>query len=102
MDIAVKEFHLPLSPLRRLLSLPAQAWFAITGLIGLAHYSRHIVLLRPRSPISLAIRHGKGGRSEQSNHPAMENGVSVSLSEWVEKNVPSLLGPFTPSWWLSK
>ncbi len=94
-DHPIKQFHLPLSTFRRLLSLPGQIVFAITGLLGLAHYSRHIVLVRPEKSAELNIaKHSKGQRRSVLDKQL--------LSEWIEENVPSLLGSFTPSWWLSK
>ncbi len=57
----------------------------ITDILGLAHYSRQIVLVRPRNPAKLRIANSR-----------------ISITEWLEDAVPSLAGTFTPSWWLPK
>ena len=66
--------------------LPKRCLFAMAGLIGLASYPRQIVLVRAAKPAILNVN-----GSEKS-----------SVTEWIESNVPSILGVFRPSWWLPK
>ncbi|KAL1412997.1 hypothetical protein Q8F55_000746 [Vanrija albida] len=90
--LPLKSFYLPTSSvLARILALPSQLLFAIMGLVGLAHYARQIVRVRPRNPAPLVRATAVAG-----------NGASKELTvdQWVEDNVPSLKGTFTPSWWL--
>ena len=92
----IKPFLLPNpSFLSWLLSIPSNIWFAISGLLGLASYTRQIVSVAPRSPAAINI---------SRSHAKLANGDSkgVRLDDWVERNVPSLKGVVRPAWWLPK
>jgi len=82
----IKPFYIPRNPLQALLALPGQILFAITGLFGFAQYARQIVRIIPRQPGRVVLR----DKSEEG------------LAEWVERNLRSLRGGFTPTWWLPK
>ncbi|ORY25059.1 Alpha/Beta hydrolase protein [Naematelia encephala] len=79
----VQSFFLPLSYLRFALTVPWQLLFAISGMLGFAHFPRQIVRVTPRTPATF-----KAGEQE------------IGLNQWVERNVPSLKGVFKPSWLL--
>ena len=82
----IKPFFLPRGWFHGLLTLPAQIWFAISGLLGIAQYARQVVRVPPaRSSALIKTSRGK-----------------VGLAEWVDKEVPSLKGTFLPTWWLPK
>lgn len=77
--------YVPSSIGHTLRQLPKRCLFAMAGLIGLASYPRQIVLVRAAKPAMLSL-----------------NGSEVSVTEWIESNVPSIHGVFWPSWWLPK
>lgn len=95
--LPIKSFYLPTSSVfARILALPSQLLFAIMGLVGLAHYARQIVRVRPRTSAPLV-------RSAAAAAAAKEtSSAELTVDQWVEDNVPSLKGTFTPSWWLPK
>lgn len=64
------------------------------GMLGLAHYARQVVRVRPSHAGLIALKR-KGDKIETE-------GGKVSVDEWITKNTPSLSGDFTPSWWLPK
>jgi hypothetical protein len=79
-----KPFYLPQSVVGKALALPAQILFALLGMLGLATWARQIVRVVPRTAGRIA------------------RGASEDVTAWVDRNVPSLKGSFTPAWWLPK
>ena len=89
-DIKIKRWYTPMTQLESILFFPHQVLFALLGMVGLAHYPRQIVRIRPHKPALIA--------SESDD----AEGEKEDLGRWVDRNVPSLQGSFTPSWWLPK
>ncbi|KAK6905284.1 anon-23da protein [Kwoniella mangroviensis CBS 8886] len=72
---------------KELLSLPYELFFAITGLMGIANYVRHIVQIIPSKPATISLREIGGAKPE------------VRVDRWIKDNVESLKGVFKPAWW---
>lgn len=70
--------------------LPKRCLFALAGLLGVASYPRQVVLVRPTQPATVTLGASDGDSS------------AASVTEWIERNVPSIHGVFWPSWWLPK
>ena len=85
----IKPFYLPGSWLSQLLSVPQQLIFALAGLMGIANFARQIVKIKPRQAGAVKVKKG-------------DQETRTSVNEWIDTNVPSLKGSFTPSWWLPK
>ncbi len=95
---------------------------AIADMVGMAHYSRGIVLVRPRQAGRIGGGPTKGhsddGVRVNGNVNGMANGTrrrggvasgeeknadaGESVTKWIEDRCPSLAGTFKPSWWLSR
>jgi hypothetical protein len=118
-DHPVKQLYLPQGLVSYVLSLPSQILFAILGMLGLAHYARQIVRVRPRSPGTVMLRANKAESNGTANSSAgaatetatgtgteteagTEEGGQVDVDAWIMRNTPSLSGSYTPSWWLPK
>ncbi|KAL7418672.1 hypothetical protein Q5752_006355 [Cryptotrichosporon argae] len=116
--VPTKPFYFARSAHASVLSLPAQVLFALAGLVGLAHYARAIVRAAPRRPGVVHVRAwegdgvdgepsegGSGGEASEVESEVDEDklgGRSTSVNRWIDENVPSLKGAFTPAWWLPK
>ena len=96
----VKSFYVSKNPFQALWHLPAQIFFAITGVLGLAQYARQIVRVVPKLPAALAVRRAQNNGSDSGVGDATSK--DVSLGQWVDENVGSLRGVFRPTWWLPK
>jgi hypothetical protein len=65
-------------------------WRAVNGVadvLGLAHYGRQIVVVRPRTSGQVHLA---------------RNGDTKTVVDFIEDSCPSLAGTFKPSWWLPK
>lgn len=93
-SLPIKPFYLPRSFWGQLVTLPSQILFMILGAMGLAHYSRQIVRVRSKRSAALEITKKVGERREVAR--------TTTVDKWVQDNVPSLDGSFTPAWWLPK
>jgi hypothetical protein len=81
----------------QVLALPSQILFALLGMLGLAHYARQIVRVRPRVAGTVALKASEAGVAAESGA-----GKIVDVDAWITQNTPSLSGSYTPSWWLPK
>jgi len=80
-------------------------------MMGLAHYARQIVRVRPKVPGTLLLKpktleeenaSDAASSTVESDATEVASAREVNVDQWITKNTPSLSGTFTPSWWLPK
>ena len=80
---------------------------AMSSVMGMLIHSSQIVRVYPRSPARLRILTTAAPNGVEEEGPGSEDESDdvkggIGLSQWVDENVPSLHGTFTPTWWLPK